>query len=100
MISEKDVRSAMLAEARDDSSAEYLLILKEETSLKKSLVEKLLRPLSKDQRDLMRLRYYEDLSNKEIARIKGESENLIAVKFHNMTKKIANTLARMVGVFG
>lgn len=44
--------------------------------------------LKKDEKELLILRYMQDLTNSDIARIKGKSENTIKVAIHRVIKKL------------
>ena len=51
-------------------------------------VEPLLRPLKQDDRDLLRLRYEEDLTNLEIARRLGMPEGTVKVRLHRLRGRL------------
>jgi RNA polymerase sigma-70 factor (ECF subfamily) len=51
-------------------------------------VEALLRPLTQDERDLLRLRYEEDLTNPEIARRLGMPEGTVKVRLHRLRGRL------------
>jgi RNA polymerase sigma-70 factor (ECF subfamily) len=51
-------------------------------------VRALLRPLRQDDRDLLRLRYEEDLTNEEIARRLGMPEGTVKVRLHRLRGRL------------
>src|SRR4051812_1940124 len=51
-------------------------------------VEALLRPLTQDERDLLRLRYEEDLTNQQIARRLGMPEGTVKVRLHRLRGRL------------
>jgi len=51
-------------------------------------VAALLRPLNQDERDLLRLRYEEDLTNPEIARRLGMPEGTVKVRLHRLRGRL------------
>jgi RNA polymerase sigma factor (sigma-70 family) len=69
-------------------SAETDFIKKEEIEHVRSIISE----LTEYERRLIWLRYYEELTNEEIAEITGKSPNNIAVTLHNIRKKIKRKL--------
>ena len=72
----------------DDSADEKQAIV----SAEMSIVRKGIDQLDETYRDIILLRYTEDLPPKEIARITGLSENVVSVRIHRGIEKLKNIL--------
>lgn len=72
----------------DDSADEKQMVVRAEMSL----VRKGIDQLDETYRDIILLRYTEDLPPKEIARITGLSENVVSVRIHRGLEKLRTIL--------
>jgi RNA polymerase sigma-70 factor (ECF subfamily) len=61
-----------------------------ETAQERELVKKLLGELPPEQRDLVMMRVWDELSYKEISEITGQNENNLKVQFGRVVKKLAD----------
>lgn len=58
--------------------------------------KELLSALDEKQRDVILMRYVDDLTPKEIAEILGESENIVSVRLHRALKKVKTLIPENV----
>jgi len=77
---------------RTDDTGESMVI----KDVEQKLVRKVLRELKPYERYLICLRYYEELSYKEISEIIGETPNYVGVIFYNLRKKIGSMLDKVM----
>lgn len=76
-----------------DATPDELVITEDERQALRNAIER----LTVEQREVVLLRFFEDLSNAEVAQISGRSENAVKVMRHRALSALAHILGRWRG---